>query len=216
MGSALQAGTVSDMVGQIFNTPPYLIGIILTFITVVSIIGGVKIIEKITLFAIPLTTIIYIIITGSIILGGLERIIPLTQEIVRDAFTPMGAVGGGFAFLFSRGLHEGFSRGILSNEAGSGTSSIAHSRSGILNPAQAGLMGILEVFFDTAFLCMLTAYAVLLSVPDTSLFNSGMDLIMYTVNVTLGKPFCILLLLSVLIFAYSTIVCWYYYGESSF
>lgn len=216
MGSALQTGTVTETVGELFNTPPYLVGIILMLITFVSIVRGVKIIEKITLIAIPLSTIVYIIITGSIIIGSIEHIGALTAEIIKDALRPEGALGGVFSFLFSRGLREGYSRGILSNEAGSGTSSMAHSRSGILNPASAGLMGIAEVIFDTGIICMLTAYSVLLSVPDVSKFNSGMSLILYAVNSTLGRGFGILLFVCVLLFAYATVICWYYYGEFSF
>ena len=216
MGSALQAGTVSETVTELFDIKPVIIGIIFATITLVSIFRGVKIIEKITLIAIPLTTIVYIIVTGSIILGGFSRIPELTQEIIRDAVKPQGCFGGALSFLFSRGMKEGFSRGILSNEAGSGTSSMAHSRSGILNPAGAGLMGIVEVVFDTGILCMLTAYSVLLTVPDTSVFKTGMSLILYSVEITLGRGFTIAIFVSVLIFAYSTVVCWYYYGESSF
>ena len=216
MGAGLQAGTLSEAMGDLFSTPPYIVGIIFAIAAFVSIVGGVKIIEKITLVAIPLSTIVYIVITGSIIIGNINGIVPLTLEIIKDAFAPESVTGGALAFLFSRALTEGYSRGILSNEAGSGTSSMAHSRSGILNPAGAGLLGIVEVVFDSCILCMLTAYSVLLTVPDLTAFDSGMSLILYATEATLGKGFSTLLLLSVAIFAYATVVCWYYYGESSF
>ena len=216
LGSALQSGTVGEICSALFNTHPYVVAAIFTVIAFISILGGVKIIERITALAIPLSTIVYIIITGSIIVGGINRIGVITLEIICDAFSIRAGVGGIIGFLCSDSLREGFSRGVLSNEAGCGTSSMAHSRSAVLSPSLAGLFGIFEVFFDTGVLCMLTAYAVLLTVPNPGIFKTGMSLIAYTVRATLGRSFSLLLFATVVIFAYATVVCWYYYGQTAF
>lgn len=216
MGSALQSGTARETMTEIFDTPPIVIAVFMSIAIAASILGGVKIIEKITAIAIPVTTIIYILITSAVIFINRANLPTAISAIFQSAFNSKSAFGGVVGFLFSPAVREGYSRGLLSNEAGCGTSTIAHARSGILNPASAGLMGIIEVFFDTALLCMLTAFAVLTSTPDPSLFDSGMALILTSVSSTLGFRFGILIFVCVLLFAYSTIVCWYYYGMECF
>ena len=216
MGAALQSGTASETIVDLFDTPPVLFGIIFTIVILFSIVKGVKIIEKITLAAIPLATIVYIFVTVALITVNFDNIGSVTVRIISDAFSPMSLGGGIIPFLMSRGIREGYSRGILSNEAGCGTSTMAHSRSGILNPASAGLMGIIEVVFDTGVLCMLTAFAVLTSISDTSIYTTGMALILDAVENTLGSSYTYAILISVIIFAYSTVVCWYFYGSECF
>ncbi len=216
MGSALQCGTVAEAFGEIFDTPQLFIGIIFGLAVFVSIVGGVKIIEKITLVAIPLSTILYIIITASVIAIHAERLPEVVRDIFSSALRPESGVGGILGFLLSPAIREGYSRGLLSNEAGCGTSSFAHTRSGILNPAAAGLMGIVEVVFDTVILCSLTAFAVLTAVPRPEEFSNGMSLILTAVGSTLGDGFELVLLALVALFAYATVVCWYYYGSVAF
>ena len=216
MGSALQCGTVAETVGEIFDTPPLFVGTVFALVVFISIIGGVKIIEKITLIAIPLSTIIYIIITLSIIVIHADRLPAVIADICASALRPESGIGGLLGFIVSPALREGYSRGLLSNEAGCGTSSMAHTRSGILNPASAGLMGIVEVVFDTVILCSLTAFSVLTAVPSPSDYSNGMSLILTAVGSTLGSGFQLILLALVVVFAYSTVVCWYYYGTVTF
>ena len=140
---------------------------------------------------------------------NLENVI---SDILHSAFSSRSAVGGVLGFLMCAPLREGFARGILSNEAGAGTSSMAHSRSGLLSPCSAGILGIFEVWFDTGFICMLTGFSILLSVPDPSMFSDGMQLIAYSVGNLFGKGGKYLLIVSVFAFAFATIICWYYYG----
>ncbi len=212
MGAALQIRTVGDAYGILFDTPPYLFLSILVLLIGISVFFGGKVISKITLLTIPMSTIVYTIITLTMIIMNISRLGDVIFCIVRDAFTVRAGVGGVFGFLFSSSMREGYSRGILSNEAGAGTSSMAHTSSDGAKPAERGVLGLLEVVFDTTLLCTLTAFAILLSVPDVSVFNTGMSLIMYAVDGTLGGFGSALVLLSVLIFAYSTVVCWYFYG----
>ena len=216
MGGGLQSGTAYETLSGLFNTPPLVFCLFFVPIIAFSIFKGVRLIEKITLYVIPFATIVYIFITIAIIILNLSNLPDVIYRIMSDAFSFDSAGGGILGFLLSSKIREGFSRGILSNEAGCGTSSMAHSRSGILNPASAGLMGILEVFFDTAVLCMLTALSVLSAIPDVSVYKEGMSLILDAVENTLGSGFEFAILVCVLIFAYSTVVCWYYYGSECF
>lgn len=216
MGAALQTRTLTDTTSEIFDTPPYISAIIFLIIVTVSVIGGRKIIGKITLFCIPVTTIIYIILTTLVIIINIERLPEVLSLIFTEAFDFNSVSGGILGFLTSRAISEGYSRGILSNEAGAGTSTIAHSTGTSHTPRVAGLFGTLEVVFDTVILCMLTALAILMSTPSPESFETGMSLVLTAITGTLGTFPGYLLLLCVLAFAYSTVVCWYFYGTECY
>lgn len=156
LGAALQTDAVGETVNEIIVLPRSYLAVFLLVMTLFAIIGGAKRIEKITAVIIPLTTIIYIFLTCGIILTNINRISSVICEILISAFSFESVLGGGVGFLVSIPVREGFARGILSNEAGAGTSAMAHARSGVLSPSTAGLLGIFEVWFDTGLICMLT------------------------------------------------------------
>lgn len=215
LGAALQTDAVSESLSEIGSVSSFGLALILTVLVLFSIVGGTHKIEKVTSIIIPLTTIIYIIMTLSIIAVNFSSIGAAIKHIVSSAFTFESTLGGGVGFLLSAPIKEGFSRGILSNEAGAGTSSMAHARSGVLSPATAGILGILEVWFDTGLICTLTGLSILLSVPDPTAFESGMELIMFTVGNLFGIGGKYAMLFCVFSFAYATVICWYYYGLES-
>ncbi len=213
MGAALQSHSVSGICGELFNTPPTLPTIILAIIVLLTIVGGSHLISKITSVAIPLSTIIYIILTTAVIILNIARLPVAIQKVLSDAFSTDAVCGGIVGFLLSSSLREGYSRGVLSNEAGAGTSTIAHATGTSLSAGTRGVLGILEVVFDTVILCMLTGLAILVAVPNATDFSSGTMLIHCAITGTLGTWSGLPLLLSILVFAYSTILCWYYYSE---
>ena len=212
MGSALQGLAVVESAGSVFNTPPWLIGVLTSMLVLFGIFGGADRIERITAVVIPMATIVYIILTLSVIAVNFRRLPSVLSTIASDAFELRAGVGGLIAFITSAPLREGFCRGILSNEAGAGTSSLAHSRSAFADPCTAGIMGILEVFFDTSLLCTLTGLAVLTGGDGSS---SGLGLIIGAVGSSLSPALIPVLMLLVFAFAYSTVICWFYYGEAS-
>ena len=216
LGASLQTDAVRESVYEIIDFPRHYLAIILVLITFVSIVGGAKRIEKISVIIIPLTTIIYISLMFGIVVANIDRLGEVIEGILRSAFTLKGMVGGGVGFLMSEPIREGFARGMLSNEAGAGTSAMAHARSGVISPSTAGLFGIFEVWFDTGLVCMLTGLSILLSVPDYSCFDGGMQLVMYSVGNLFGAAGKYAVLLCVFAFAYATVICWYYYGSESF
>ena len=215
MGAALQTDAVMESVLLISDIKVGPLAVFILLITFVAIMGGTDKIEKLTNTIIPLTTIVYIFITISIIVVHSDGLGKALAEVLSSAFRPASAIGGVLGFLTSAPLREGFARGILSNEAGAGTSSIAHARSGVLSPASAGLLGIFEVWFDTGLICMLTGFSILLSVPDLTLFESGMQLVAYAVGSLFGIGGKVTLAISVFAFAFATVICWYYYGSEA-
>ena len=115
--------------------------------------------------------------------------------------------------LTEEAIREGFARGILSNEAGVGTSAMAHSRSRGREPHRAGLFAMCEVVFDSLLLCLLTGFAILLAVPDISSFRTPMSLVSHAFSSVLGGISDFVLPILILAFAYATVICWYFYGR---
>lgn len=215
LGAALQTNAIGESLGALgeFNTSS--LALLLVALTFFAIIGGAAKIERITAIIIPMTTIIYIFMSLSIVFVNIGSLGSVVKLILNSAFRPMSAAGGILGFLTLAPIREGFARGILSNEAGAGTSSIAHARSGVLSPATSGILGIFEVWFDTGLVCMLTGFSILLSVKDVSVFEGGMALVMYAVGNLFGTCGKWVILFSVFAFAFATVICWYYYGSES-
>ena len=213
MGFCMQSSSVVAVAQIAIGIPASFGALLLVILLIPGVVGGGGKIEKFTAFTIPLTTIIYIIMTFAVILVNLSELPRAICEIISSAASPMAAGGGLLSFLSSTALREGYSRGILSNEAGAGTSAMAHTRASDRAPAVAGLYGMCEVFFDTLLLCTLTALAILTAVPNYGSYRSPMALVSDAFTFSLGDFAGILLFICIFLFAYSTIVCWYYYGS---
>ena len=216
LGAALQTDAIKESLAEITDFPKGYLASVLVMVTFASIVGGAKRIEKITEIIIPLTTIIYITMALWVIAVNIDRLGCAIESILQSAFAFDSALGGGVAFLTSAPIREGFARGMLSNEAGAGTSAMAHARGGVLSPSTAGILGIFEVWFDTGLVCILTGLSILLSVPDPSAFCGGMQLVMYSVGNLFGIVGKCAVLFCVFSFAYATVICWFYYGSESF
>lgn len=212
MGGAMQASAVSGAFAAISEKNVLLPSIIFAVLVLFGVLGGGDKIEKITEKVIPVTMIVYISLCFFAIFRSFSSLGGVISNIINDAKSLKSAAFGIGSFLFSRQFTEGFARGILSNESGCGTSSFAHTRASDRAPYIAGLSGICEVLFDTSVLCVMTALAILSSGVDYSSYTSPMLLVSDTVGACLGDISRILLLLSVSAFAYSTVVCWFYYG----
>ena len=212
MGSALQSAALLSTLDITLRVKPLVGSVILIILLMPCLFGDGRKIENITEIIIPMTTMIYIIGCFGVIFANFERLGEVVCEIVRSAFNFRSAIGGGLSFLV---IKEGFARGILSNEAGCGTSAMAHIRSTGRSPHRAALFAMYEVFFDTGLLCMLTGLSVLVSVKNISAFTTPMELIGVAFYSVYGDISSILLPFIILAFAYSTIVCWFYYGRES-
>ncbi len=211
MGAALQSSGVISSVAA-FSVPPLVTGIFFSIAVFVVIIFGAERVGFFTALIIPATTVIYIFLALATVFSAPYRIPGVITNIVRSAFSPTATAGGILGFFTSSAIREGFSRGLLSNEAGAGTSSLAHSRVDH-SPTSAGLLGMCEVFFDTVLLCPLTALAILVVIPDPTSYTSGMALVISSIGATLGGLSLSLVVVCIISFAFSTVICWYCYGS---
>ncbi len=212
MGASLQARSLSGALEQTLGTSRLLIAIFLALIVALITRGGNQKIEQITKKLIPLSSIIYIFMTFFVIFANFSRIPEAAYSIFTSAFSLRSMGSGILSFGFASALKEGYARGIMSNEAGVGTSSFAHGRAEGLTPREGGILGIFEVLFDTVFICGLTGVAILVGAPDISSYDSGMSLVLSAFS-SMGEYSSPLLLFCIFCFAVSSIACWYFYGD---
>ena len=212
MGAAMQSAACTDTLKVSIGAFSGASAVALSLLVAISVLRGGAGIERISARLIPLASLAYIIISLMVIIFNFDRLPSVLSEIISGAFSHSAVLGGGVSFLLSRALSEGFARGIMSNEAGVGTSAMAHSRSDKRSGEVAGLFGICEVFFDTVILCGLTALVVLTSVTDISAYDTPMSLVGAAFEAALGAGSHLILSACTAIFSFSTIICWYYYG----
>lgn len=210
MGGAMQSSAAVSATALVTDVPTPLFISVFMLLFATFIFGRRERIKSITSVLIPLATIAYLAVSLTVIFRYFSELPRVIRDIFSSAFAPRSAVGGVLGYLAASPIVRGYSTGILSNEAGAGTSSMAHASGQDRDPLRAGLSGLFEVLFDTAFLCTITALAILLPNPEVS-GMSGAELITSSLSLAFyGAD--ILLALSVTAFALATVVCWYYYG----
>ena len=221
------SGTLSEVVSKIsgvsyapddFNPVKLIIGVIIAALTAVIIIGGIKRIGKVTSMLVPFMSLLFIILALIAIGKNYQRIPEAFGLIFSKAFN-FNAVGGGIlGYSFSVVIRQGMARGVFSNEAGLGSSVIAHSASETREPVKQGLWGIFEIFFDTFIICTLTALMFLTTYDISTIDPKAMDdsawsMSMFSVNFGGFGTAAFSIILPM--FAFTTIVAWSYYGEKA-
>jgi len=205
-GNLVQINSVSSLL----PCSKIVVGIIFTVFTFIAILGGVDRIGKITSALIPFLSLVYIAFCLFIILGSLNAIPTVLEKIIKDAFSIDSAMGGVTGFGISAAMRYGVSRGVLSNEAGCGTSPTAHASSDSNDPHGQGCLGIFEVFVDTIVLCTLTAFVILIAEPKGE--NSPMTLVLSAFGEFTGNFGVITVILLSILFAFATVISQYFYG----
>ncbi len=216
-GNIVQSNAAASAVSSTTNCNNIVSGLILGGLVFLSILYGSRKIEKITSMLIPPLTALYVIITLGIIFSNAGLIPRIFCDILSSAFTKKAAVGGVFGFGVNEALHYGVMRGIFSNEAGCGTSPIAHASAETTSPASQAKLGVVEVVFDTIILCTLSAFVLLIGEYRYGLltYKSGSDASLVTLDIFefLGGSLVRKTIeISLLLFAYATIIAQTYYG----
>ncbi len=212
MGAAVQSSAATDICSFSMGIPNIITATLLCLFIFLGILGGAGKIEKITAVLVPIASLAFVFLAFSSLLVNRNNIPNALNLIFTEAFDFQALSGGIFGFLSSKAVTEGFARGILSNEAGIGTSAVAHSISDNRPSFVGGLFGIAEVLSDTVIICGITALALLSSPLNYKEFVTPMSYVGSVFYSSLGKFSSPLLIISILIFAYSTMICWYYYG----
>ena len=188
-------------------------GIIFTLLTYAAITGGIKRIGVITEKIVPVMSVLYVILSLSTVILNIDFLPQAFKMIIEGAFSPKAVTGGAVGSVMTAAL-IGAQRGVFSNEAGLGTSAMAHAAAYDADPKTQGLFGIFEVFVDTILLCTLTALAVLCSgVTITYGTASSSELVVSALSQVFGNLAAPIISVMLCLFAFSSIIGWAVYGS---
>ena len=212
--NSLTTGNLVQVSGvcTIFPIPKLIFGIIFATLVFLIILRGEKSIRCVSSFLIPILCAFYIVLCLAIILKNASSLPYAISEILRGAFDLKSAFGGALGFGIASAIRFGVSRGLLSNEAGAGTSPLAHAVSPAEPHAQACL-GIFEVFFDTVVLCSLSGLVLVLSGKFGA--SDALSFVLGAFESELGAIGKYGVCFSCLFFAIATVAAQYFYGTES-
>ena len=212
IGNMVQSNSVAESIYATFNIPHWITGVVLAAGASLVIFGGVKRIASVTEKLVPFMALFYIAGALAIIILNISNIPAAFGEIFKGAFSGRAAVGGFAGATIMNAMKFGIARGVFTNEAGLGSAPIAHAAARTDHPVRQGLWGIFEVFVDTILICTMTALAIL----STGVWQDGLTgaaLTTAAFNKGLPGPGGIIVAVGILLFAFSTILGWAYYGE---
>ena len=214
MGSMVQANSAISTMEYTWHVPALAGGLIFTGLLVLVTWGGIRRIGNVAEKLVPAASGIYIAFSMIVILSCLEQI---PGALVSSAFLPEAAAGGTAGYVISRSVRYGISRGVFSNEAGLGTLAVLHGPTEGTTPHEQGMWAMFEVFFDTVVLCTLTALVILCmtgSSPETIPYE-GAALAAWCFSRRLGIVGEYLVSGSMVVFAFATIMAWFYLGRQA-
>ena len=193
------------------------VGVVVAIVTAIVIIGGIKRIGKVASMLVPFMSLLFIVMALIAIFSNVSAVPKAFSLIFTKAFNFRAAGGGILGYSFSQVIKKGMARGVFSNEAGLGSSVIAHSASETREPVMQGLWGVFEVFFDTFVICSLTALMFLttfdVSTLETGKEDSVMSMSVFTEN--FGGFGTAVFSVILPLFAFTTVIAWSYYGEKA-
>ena len=223
MGNMVQANSISDAFHGAFNVDVKVTGVVLAIVAGVIFIGGVKRIAAVMEKLVPLMAILYIVVGLALIAMNASLIPQVFKDIFTCAFQAKAVWGGAAGVAVAKAARYGISRGLFSNEAGMGSTPHAHAVAKVDHPVEQGVLGIIAVFIDTFVVLNITVFSVMSAgLLEEGFFKDG-EPAMKGISIvqaafenhflgTFGGPFIAICLL---FFAFSTVIGWYYFGETN-
>jgi len=216
IGNLVQVNSVVDglaFVAPEIKTYSWVVGVVMALMVGMVIIGGVKRIAKIASIIVPFMAVIYIVAALIVLLNNFTAIPAAIGTILNHALNPW-AVGGA---AVGEAIRWGVARGLFSNEAGLGSSPMAHAAAKTNEPVREGLVAMMEPFIDTLVICTMTGLAIVvtgayLTAPEGV---AGASLTAYAFSHSIGQGGAAVVGISLSLFAFSTIIAWSYYGDRS-
>ena len=218
IGNVVQANAVSNLMKEQLHAPLYLTGIILTVITALVILGGIKSIAKTCQRLVPFMAAFYIMGCLVILLINAAYVFPAIALICKSAFTARAAGGGFIAATLMTAARFGVARGLFSNESGLGSAPIVAAAARSKNPVRQALVSATGTFWDTVVICAMTGLVLVTSIIKDPAKFEGVTGDILTHNVFQAIPVAgpIVLVVGLFTFVFSTILGWCYYGERAF
>ena len=214
IGNMVQANSVAQSLNASFGLSTQVVGLILVVISAFVILGGIKRIAAFAEVLVPFMAILYLVGGLVLIILNAGRIPEAFRLVFEGAFSGSAATGGFAGATIMLAMRYGVARGLFSNEAGLGSAPMVHSAAETDHPVRQGLYGIFEVFVDTILICTTTGLAVLV----TGAWQSGATGAALSVQAfSTGLPGTwggIIVTSGLVLFAFSTLIGWSYYGET--
>ncbi len=208
--NSVQSNTICQAWQNAFGVDSTVMGIILTALTLLIIFGGIHRVAKFSSIAVPFMAVIYLLVAVGVVVCNITSLPRVLLTIVENAFGFNQAAGG----MLGVTVMQGIKRGLFSNEAGEGSAPNAAATATVSHPVKQGLIQSLGVFIDTLVVCSCTAFIILVSGVDITAAN-GIQLTQNALSHeigAIGNPFIAVI---IWLFAFSTIIGNYYYGETN-
>lgn len=215
IGNMVQSNSVAAAVEASFNIPVGITGIILAVATGAVILGGIKSIGRVTGVLVPIMIVFYV--CGAMVILALHagEIPAALGLIIRQAFNPTAATGGFAGAGVMMAIRMGVARGVFSNESGLGSAPIAAAAARTKHPVTQALVSMTQTFIDTIIVCTMTGLVIIISGAWTSGKN-GAELTSVAFDAAMpGSWGGYIVTFALILFAFSTIIGWSYYGEKS-
>ncbi|WP_309863866.1 alanine/glycine:cation symporter family protein [Desmospora profundinema] len=214
IGNMVQSHSVASALGEVSGNaiPGWITGLVLAVFTALVILGGIKSIGRITSFLVPFMAVFYILGGLVVILLNVTEVPAAFAMIFTDAFTGQAMAGGAIGTVIQMGV----ARGLFSNEAGLGSAPIAAAAAKTDVPGRQGLVSMTGTFLDTLVVCTITGLAIVMSGVFTDTSLEGAQITVAAFNSALPVIGGLIVSIGLILFAYSTILGWSYYGEKCF
>ena len=216
IGTFSQVNSIASSLENSFGLAPQIVSIVVAVIVAIIIFGGIKSISKVAEKVVPFMAIIYILATLAVIFTNFDQILPAFGQIFTGAFTGTAAVGGFAGAVVKEAIQKGIARGVFSNESGLGSAPIAAAAAKTEEPVEQGLVSMTGTFIDTIIICTLTGLSIIVTEKWTVAGLEGAPLTQAAFSCLFGTPGALALTFCLVLFAFTTILGWSYYGERCF
>ena len=215
IGNMVQSNSIADAFKTAFDVPPLVMGLIIAACGAFVFFGGIGRIAAVTEKMVPLMALLYVIGGLFVVLSNADQIIPAFKMIFVGAFDPSAATGGIIGAGVKEAIRYGVARGLFSNESGLGSAPIAAAAARTSQPVVQALISMTQTFIDTLVVCSMTGLVILVTGVWTS-GKHGAPLTSYAFETGLpGELGGLIVTIGIILFAYSTILGWSYYGEKA-
>ena len=218
IGAATQANSAAEAMSMGWGVDHLYSGIVMAILVALVIIGGLQSLSKVTTLIVPFMAIFYIGGAAYVLIMNASMIPETVSRAVHLAFNnPLETLPGALAgWGVKEAVQRGIARGVFSNEAGMGSAPMVHATANVEHPVQQGFYGIFEVFMDTIVICTMTALVVMVTGTLTNSPDlTGAQLTLQAFENALGTPGKYVLSVGLLLFAFTTILGWYWYAETA-
>jgi AGCS family alanine or glycine:cation symporter len=213
IGNMVQSNSVADAVQATFHVPTYVTGIVLMVLTALVILGGIKSIGKVTGVVVPIMIIFYMGGALLVLLLNIGAIPKAIMLVIQQAFTPTAASGGFAGATVMLAIRMGVARGVFSNESGLGSAPIAAAAAQTKSPVSQALVSMTQTFIDTIVVCTMTGLVLILTGAwDSGKTGAELTTFAFQSGIAGGNY---IVTIGLMLFAFSTILGWCYYGEKS-